>query len=132
MELGNLIYKNFVEHQPYCFMKHRIQKILLVCCNYDEYILEEDGHIETQINKEYMELNMSNPPSLTHVHTTSQAIDLLKSGEHFDCVISMYNVSDDSDVFNFAEDVKAIDHILPVVLLSSFSKEIYKKIAEHS
>lgn len=132
MELSNLIYHNFVEQQPYCFMKHRIQKILLVCCNYDEYILEEDGHIETQINKEYMELNMSNPPSLTHVQTTTEAINLLKSGEHFDCVISMYNVSDDSDVFNFAEDVKAIDQNLPVVLLSSFSKEIYKKIAERS
>ena len=29
----------------YEFMKHRIRKILLVCCSYDGYILEEDGHI---------------------------------------------------------------------------------------
>lgn len=27
---------------PYRFMKYRIHKILLVCCSYDGYILEED------------------------------------------------------------------------------------------
>ena len=46
---------------PYRFMKYRIHKILLVCCSYDGYILEEDGHIESQINQEYIDLNMSNP-----------------------------------------------------------------------
>ncbi|HIW52463.1 MAG TPA: hypothetical protein H9919_03490, partial [Candidatus Alistipes excrementipullorum] len=46
----------------YCFMKRRIHRILLVCCSYDGYILEEDGHIESQINQEYIDLNMSNPP----------------------------------------------------------------------
>lgn len=35
----------------YRFMKYRIHKILLVCCSYDGYILEEDGHIESQINR---------------------------------------------------------------------------------
>ena len=36
---------------PYRFMKYRIHKILLVCCSYDGYILEEDGHIESKINQ---------------------------------------------------------------------------------
>ena len=52
---------------PYRFMKYRIHKILLVCCSYDGYILEEDGHIESQINQEYIDLNMSNPPALLRV-----------------------------------------------------------------
>jgi len=62
--------KNLEEYLPdgnkaqYRFMKYRIHKILLVCCSYDGYILEEDGHIESQINQEYLDLNMSNPPSL--------------------------------------------------------------------
>ena len=51
----------------YRFMKYRIHKILLVCCSYDGYILEEDGHIEQQINQEYIDLNMSNPPALLRV-----------------------------------------------------------------
>lgn len=36
----------------FVFMKYRIHKILLVCCSYDGYILEEDGRIEAQINRE--------------------------------------------------------------------------------
>ena len=61
--------KNLEEYLPdgnkaqYRFMKYRIHKILLVCCSYDGYILEEDGHIESQINQEYLDLNMSNPRS---------------------------------------------------------------------
>ena len=63
---------------PYRFMKYRIHKILLVCCSYDGYILEEDGHIESQINREYLELNMSNPPSFTRVSSTAEALELLR------------------------------------------------------
>ena len=57
---------------PYRFMKYRIHKILLVCCSYDGYILEEDGHIESQINQEYIDLNMSNPPSQKHGKAKTQ------------------------------------------------------------
>ena len=63
--------------EPYRFMKYRIHKILLVCCSYDGYILEEDGHIESQINQEYIDLNMSNPPSLTRVSSTAEALEAL-------------------------------------------------------
>ena len=58
---------------PYRFMKYRIHKILLVCCSYDGYILEEDGHIESQINQEYIDLNMSNPPSRSRGRATPPA-----------------------------------------------------------
>ena len=61
----------------YRFMKYRIHKILLVCCSYDGYILEEDGHIESQINQEYLDLNMSNPPSFTRVSSTREALEAL-------------------------------------------------------
>ena len=64
MELDNIIHLNFSEQQPDKLMQYRIHKILLVCCSYDEYILEEDGHIDTQINREYSELNISNPPTI--------------------------------------------------------------------
>lgn len=111
------------------FMQHRIHKILLVCCTYDGYILEEDGHIESQINREYMELNMSNPPSLTRVESTSQALELLSERSDFDFVLTMYNVGE-PNVFDFARRVKQINPQLPVVLLTSFSKEIYRQIDE--
>ncbi len=110
-------------------MKHRIHKILLVCSSYDGYILEEDGHIDSQINQEYIDLNISNPPSLTQVETTAGALELLQQDKSFDFVLTMYNVGL-PDVFDFACMVKEIDPQLPVVLLTSFSKEIYRRIDE--
>lgn len=122
-------YLSLENQTPYQFMQHRIHKILLVCCTYDGYILEEDGHIESQINREYMELNMSNPPSLTRVESTADAISLLETRSDFDFVLTMYNVGE-PNVFDFARRVKEINPSLPVVLLTSFSKEIYRQIAE--
>ena len=110
-------------------MQHRIHKILLVCCTYDGYILEEDGHIESQINREYMELNLSDPPSLTRVESTRDALELLSVRNDFDFVLTMYNVGE-PNVFDFAREVKKLHSDLPVVLLTSFSKEIYRQIAE--
>ena len=43
-------------------IKFRIRKILMICSSYDAFILEEDGQIESQIYREYIELNLSNPP----------------------------------------------------------------------
>ena len=119
-----------IENQDqHSFMQHRIHKILLVCCTYDGYILEEDGHIESQINREYMELNLSNPPSLTRVESTSDALALLSVRDDFDFVLTMYNVGE-PNVFDFAREVKKLHADLPVVLLTSFSKEIYRQIDE--
>ena len=50
-------------------INYRIRKILMICSNYDAFILEEDGQIEAQIYKEYIELNLSNPPKFIWVQT---------------------------------------------------------------
>ncbi|WP_300798835.1 PEP/pyruvate-binding domain-containing protein [uncultured Alistipes sp.] len=113
----------------YRFMKYRIHKILLVCCSYDGYILEEDGHIESQINQEYLDLNMSNPPSFTRVSSTSEALALLAEDDTFDFILTMYNVGE-PDVFAFARLVKERHPQIPVALLTSFSKDIYRRIEE--
>ncbi|MFR1289763.1 MAG: PEP/pyruvate-binding domain-containing protein [Alistipes finegoldii] len=113
----------------YRFMKYRIHKILLVCCGYDGYILEEDGHIESQINQEYLDLNMSNPPSFTRVSSTREALDLLGRDDSFDFILTMYNVGE-LDVFTFAKIVKERHPQIPVALLTSFSKDIYRRIEE--
>ena len=117
------------ETTDYRFMKHRIHKILLICCSYDGYILEEDGHIEQQINREYIDLNMSNPPSLTRIGSTSEALELLAEDDSFDFILTMYNVGE-PDVFDFAKIVKQRHPRIPVVLLTSFSKDIYRRIDE--
>ena len=115
--------------EPYRFMKYRIHKILLVCCSYDGYILEEDGHIESQINREYLELNMSNPPSFTRVSSTAEALELLREDDSYDFILTMYNVGE-PDVFAFAKIVKERHPQIPVALLTSFSKDIYRRLEE--
>ncbi len=115
----------------YGFMKRRIHRILLVCCSYDGYILEEDGHIESQINQEYIDLNMSNPPSLTRVCSTADALDLLYRDNAFDLVLTMYNVGE-PDVFTFGCIMKERYPNIPVALMTSFSKDIYRRIEEQN
>ena len=83
---------------PYRFMKYRIHKILLVCCSYDGYILEEDGHIESQINQEYIDLNMSNPVADARQLDRRGAGGAGPGRFTFDFILTMYNVGE-PDVF---------------------------------
>jgi len=110
-------------------MARRIRNILLICNTYDGFLLEEDGRIETQIRQEYLDLSLSNPPELFRVETTSDALDLLAEGKHFDLILTMYNVGEIS-VFDFATKAKEYNKDVPIVLLSSYSREIYRKIQD--
>ena len=111
------------------FMEYRIHKILLICCSYDAFILEEDGHLESLINKEYSDLNISNPPTFARVSSTSEALELLEKECEFDFILTMYNVGS-PDVFEFAQIVKKSYPQVPIALLTSFSKDIYRRIEE--
>ena len=110
-------------------MEKRIRRILLVCSNYDSYALEEDGRIEARITKEYSDLNLSNPPVIVRAETTVEALKLVEGGEHVDLVITMYNVGE-VDVFEFSARMKALAPKTPIVLLTSFSRELYRQIEE--
>ena len=110
-------------------MSRRIRRILLVCNNYDNFSLEEDGRLDMRISREYSELNLSNPPVFERVETTAEALRLAGNGEHFDLIITMYNVGA-VDVFDFSRKMKAISADTPIVLLTSYSKEVWKKLQE--
>lgn len=110
-------------------MSRRIRRILLICNSYDGYSLEEDGRLESRINQEYAELNISNPPALTRVKNSAEALGLLSAGEQFDLIITMYNIGE-IDPFSFAEMVKAEHGAIPVVLLTSYSEKIARTIDE--
>ena len=110
-------------------MSRRIRRILLVCNNYDNFSLEEDGRLDVRISREYSELNLSNPPVFERVETTAEALQLAGNGERFDLIITMYNVGA-VDVFDFSRKMKEIDAETPIVLLTSYSKEVWKKLQE--
>ena len=109
-------------------MGFRVRRILMICSNYDAFILEEDGQIETQIYNEYIDLNLSTPPTFVWVQTSAQAREVLHTTVGIDMVICMYNVGD-NDVFQLAADIKKERKSLPFVLLTHFSKEVYRRIA---
>ena len=108
-------------------MAQRIRRILLVCNNYDNFVLNEDGRLEVQIAEEYAELNLSNPPSIVRVETESAALETVRQGEMFDLVITMSNTALES-TFVFAHEMKQLSAATPVVLLTSFSKAVYERI----
>ncbi len=106
-------------------MEKRVRRILLVCNNYDSFALEEDGRIDVQIAQEYAELNLSNPPAITRAETTQEALELL--GEPFDLILLVYNAGG-SEVWDFAAQAKQHLPQCPIVILSSFSKEVYQRV----
>ena len=109
-------------------MIRRINNILLICSNYDSFSLEEDGHIEARISQDYINLNLSNPPSIDRVESTVEALDFLKnSDKSYDLIITMFNVGN-LDVFEFSRQAKELSPRTAIVLLSSFSKLIYEHI----
>ena len=109
-------------------MGYRVRRILMICSNYDAFILEEDGQIESRIYKEYIDLNLSTPPTFLWVQTSAEAREMLQTTVGIDMIICMYNTGD-NDVFTLASDLKKEGRSLPFVLLTHFSKEVYRRIA---
>lgn len=105
----------------------RIRRILMICSNYDAFIMEEDGQIESQVHKEYIGLNMSDPPTFVWAESASAARKTLAQEPDIDMIICMYNEVD-SDIFPLAADLKREGKMMPFVLLMHYSKQIRKKI----
>ena len=108
-------------------MEKRVKRILLVCNNYDSFALEEDGRIDVQIAQEYAELNLSNPPAITRAETTMEALTLLD--DSYDLILVVYSAGG-NEVWNFAAEAKKQLPECPIVVLSSFSKEIYRRVEQ--
>lgn len=109
-------------------MTKRIHNVLLIATKYDSFILEDDGRIEEQIFNEYVSLNLHYPPRFTQVVTEKEALEELKY-KHYDLIIQMPNM-DDVDMFATAGNLKAKYKDIPFVVLTPFSKEVSKRLAQ--
>lgn len=107
-------------------MQKRIQRVLLICSNYDNYMLEEDGRIEEQIFNEYVSLNMRYPPVFVQTDNAENAFKILSEG-NIDLVISMVSLKD-TDVFALAKKIKNEYKNIPIVVLTYFSREVSLKL----
>lgn len=108
-------------------MQERIINVLLICSNYDAFMLEEDGRINEKIFLEYTSKNLRYPPQFTHASSSEKAFELLEK-KKFDLVITMLNVGK-IDAFEMAKKVKRRFTNIPIVVLTHFSREVSLKLA---
>ena len=104
-------------------MQQRIHRVLIVSSEYDAFNLEEDGRIEEQIFNEYVSLNLRYPPRIMHADTAEQALRKMQKN-YIDLVITMLNVGQKFDAFEFAKEIKRKYPGKPVVVLTPFSREV--------
>jgi CheY-like chemotaxis protein len=103
-------------------MQKRIRQVLLICSNYDAFMLEEDGRIDEQIFNEYVSLNLRYPPIFILAHSARDAFEILKK-EKIDLIIEMLNIGD-MDTFELAKKIKSKYEDVPIVTLTHFSREV--------
>lgn len=103
-------------------MQRRIHRVLIICSNYDNYMLEEDGRIDEQIFNEYASLNMRYPPTFVQTDNAEAAFKILQEG-NIDLVISMLSLKG-QDVFALAKKIKEKYEHIPIVVLTYFSREV--------
>lgn len=108
-------------------MQKRIFNVLLIATPYDAFMLEEDGRVEEQIYFEYSRLNLSSPPRFTKVANYNEAYSALKE-KNFDLIIAMPGV-DISETFREAVEIDRLYPDIPFVVLTPFSKEVRRRIA---
>ncbi len=120
---------NFYETPFNELMQKRMHKVLIVCSEYDSFALEEDGRIEEQIFNEYVSLNLRYPPTFIHASTAEEALKIIYE-TYIDLVITMLNVGEKFDAFEFSHEIKRKYPGKPVVILTPFSREVSLTIAK--
>ena len=108
-------------------MNKRIYNVLLIATKYDSFMLEDDGRVDEQIFNEYTSLSLRYPPRFTQVTTEEEALNELKN-RNFELIISMPNM-DNRYIYAAASEIKVHYPNIPIVVLTPFSKEVSKRIA---
>lgn len=108
-------------------MQKRIFNVLLIATPYDAFMMEEDGRVEEQVYFEYVSLNLSSPPRFVKAANYAEAYEEL-SRKSFDLIIAMPGV-DVSETFREARKIDELYPDIPFVVLTPFSKEVRRRIA---
>jgi CheY-like chemotaxis protein len=91
-------------------------------------MLEDDGRVDEQIFNEYTSLSLRYPPRFTQVTTEEEALSELQD-RNFELIICMPNM-DNRDIFAAAKEIKKHYPNIPIVVLTPFSKEVSKRVAD--
>ena len=114
---GGLMYLLDQTWLPFAnLMLRHVYSVLLICSDYDRFMLEEDGRVEEELYKEYTALGLSSPPKITHVSTEEMALSMIDN-QQFDLVISMLDLGTNR-VEGLAKAIKERKPSMPVIALS--------------
>lgn len=108
-------------------MKKRIYHVLLIASNYDSFVLEGDGRIDEQIFIEYVSLSLRYPPQFIQVSSEKEALETLEE-QNIDLIITMLSMGK-SENFDSARRLKELYPDIPIVVLTSFSREVSMTMA---
>jgi len=111
-------------------MQNRINKVLIVCSNYDFYMLQEDGRIDERIFNEYTALNLRYPPSFYHANSAKRAIIALNS-DKIDLVITWLDIGH-YKAFETSKLIREEFPKVPIAALSHYSSELRKKLEKET
>jgi len=93
-------------------MQKRVHNVLIICSNYDFYLLEEDGRIDEQIFTDYTSLNLRYPPTILHANSSKKALKILEKNK-VELIINWLDNSTDS--YKVSNLVKKKHPKIPVV-----------------
>jgi DNA-binding NarL/FixJ family response regulator len=103
-------------------MPNRVQHILLVSSLYELFILEEDGLLNELITSEYMEMQLSHPPTVARAATGEGALEYIER-HPVDLVITRTRIGD-LRISEFARAAKHLRPGLPVIVLANEPRDL--------
>ncbi len=125
-ELPDLRTYEFEEFEFNQLMQNRIHKVLIVCSNYDYYMLEEDGRIDERLFNEYTALNLRYPPNFVHANSAKRAIKLMETVK-IDLVITWLDIGN-YKTFETSKQIKEAFSDVPIAALSYYSSELKNRL----
>ncbi len=114
--------RSFPEEPFENLMMKRISEVLLICNEYDAFMLEEDGRIEEKVFKEYSSLHLRFSPHFNRASSLKDALELMKK-KNFDLIITLHN-SGSLDAFGTNLKIKRAYPDKTTVVLTPFSRNI--------
>jgi CheY-like chemotaxis protein len=111
-------------------MRYKIREILLVSSFYDFYLFEEDGRLYELIRQEYQNLNLSQAPEIAHVTSGEEALEIVKSENQIDLIITTLHI-EDMHVVSFAQKMKEAGIQAPIILLAYDNRERKELISKY-
>ena len=103
----------------------RVQKVLLVCSDYDSYTFEEEGLLNELVYQWYHEHSLSKPPVIDRVSSPELGIRQFKERNDYDMVIALSRMAASS---NLTSEILRHSPGTPICLLALTPSELRSSV----